>query len=86
MSTLARASRGYLDGCGYTLSRASNGYLVLCDVVEITEPIKTIPGRRIGMSHDPTLYFEYNKEDLKELILQEDEEIIILIKAFLRSL
>ena len=51
----------------------------------VLRPISPIiPGVNIGMRHDPTLYFEY--EELAEKIKKDDEEIIILIKAFLRVL
>ena len=81
------ATQGYLSGVGvdntYTFCVGTDGYLCVAFTTPPVEPPSIIPGSRIPRFEDPTLYFEF---DELERLKQEDEEILIIIKAFLKSL
>jgi hypothetical protein len=88
--TLGIASDGYLSGCGKTLPIATNGYLNNCTVI-IPPVIPEEPKRGVNYSGGGAKSIGQlirEEQDKRELIYKqikmEDEEILIIIKSFLK--
>ena len=78
------ATGGYLGG--NTLCIATSGYI--CPISDVIVPVDKKPGLKLG-SGTPWILIddkvEYHQK-LNRQIIREDEEILIIIKAFLATL
>lgn len=85
MKTLTIASDGYLK-CGKPLQIAVNGYLDNCGVIIPPKPIIPIDfGVGGGTKGKNKFRKDLNREEwMKIYKVREDEEILVIIKAFVQ--